>query len=286
MITPTTHKHAIKMIRQFIHQDSALDKADYGVEKGQRRDSASWESYYADLRTINANKTRALNELSVFKDSAWKPDVFETVFKNSRIEFKETTIHYTTGQYFPVEFNAVMARLLEQYNRAVKPRIAPGLKTFTSVLEIERANEDSGGHFFDESAKRFFNSRILPCVYAGRVFITSERFDYKSPRRYTVRMIDTDGDIQSLSPFNKMTLYKARQTAERLGRGAAAVLFHVTRDTDNDSIIWRIEIARPTKRGTQRGYYRSQTTSASWARLLRVLNVTQTPTNESMMIWK
>ena len=56
-----------------------------------------------------------------------------------------------------------------------------------------------GGHFFDRSTKRFFNSRTGSAAFKRPdgtiVFTTSERFDQDSPRLYTVRFLDSDGEI-------------------------------------------------------------------------------------------
>lgn len=59
-----------------------------------------------------------------------------------------------------------------------------------------------GSHFFDEGAMRFFNSRVLPTVYGGRYFITSERFDDSTPRRYTLREC-LNGQILDASKFQE-----------------------------------------------------------------------------------
>ena|SRR3990167_2108062 len=72
---------------------------------------------------------------------------------------------------------------------------------FNTIQEIERANENRGHHFFKPAAKRFFRSRIGETVYGGRYFVTSEQFDYSSPRLYTVRMANDDGSIETIGEF-------------------------------------------------------------------------------------
>ena len=74
-----------------------------------------------------------------------------------------------------------------------------------TIKEIKQANKAIGGHWFDKGTLRFFNSRIYPEVYKGAdgmdYFITSERFDEKHPRKYTIRRahsgeIDTVGELR------------------------------------------------------------------------------------------
>jgi hypothetical protein len=75
------------------------------------------------------------------------------------------------------------------------------LTRYGGIEYIKTHNHAIGHHFFTKGAMRFFNSRILPTVYGGRYFITSERFDHNSPRYYTIREcvaghIETVGEFQ------------------------------------------------------------------------------------------
>jgi hypothetical protein len=79
------------------------------------------------------------------------------------------------------------------------------MKNLTHYSDIDSIKYDArqnGSHFFDPSAMRFFNSRILPTVYGGRFFITSERFDDATPRAYTVREC-LNGEIRDVSSFQE-----------------------------------------------------------------------------------
>ena len=55
------------------------------------------------------------------------------------------------------------------------------------------------GHFFDRGAMRFFDSRFsrygVILADGSTLFVTSERFDHNTLRRYTVRMQDATGSI-------------------------------------------------------------------------------------------
>lgn len=89
--------------------------------------------------------------------------------------------------------------------------------TFHTIDMMKRANDSAGFHFFERSAMRFFRSRIAPGVVHGRVFITSEQFDYQSPRLYTVRALKDDGSTADLSGFQRFeTLKQARAYVRKL----------------------------------------------------------------------
>ena len=94
--------------------------------------------------------------------------------------------------------------------------ITHAITTCYGVDDIKRNCEFAGSHFFDKSAMRFFNSRLLDQVYhvpnsKDLYFITSEQFiDHttgdKQPRLYTIRkynhetiQIETIGEFQQYS---------------------------------------------------------------------------------------
>ena len=93
----------------------------------------------------------------------------------------------------------------------------PAYGTFHTIEMMRRHNICQGYHFFDKDAMRFFRSRIAPGVVHGRVFITSEQFDYQSPRLYTVRAMRDDGSTTELSEFQQFdTLRQARSYVRRI----------------------------------------------------------------------
>lgn len=51
-------------------------------------------------------------------------------------------------------------------------------------------------HFFNPEAIRFLNSRIGATIYKNRYFVTSERRNSETPRRYTVRKFDLTPDVR------------------------------------------------------------------------------------------
>lgn len=74
--------------------------------------------------------------------------------------------------------------------------------------DIVRANGNSTQHhFFDQGATRFFRSRYpqTGIVKDNKAyFATSEQFDYKSPRLYTVRVCDmATGIVDTIGEFQQ-----------------------------------------------------------------------------------
>ena len=91
---------------------------------------------------------------------------------------------------------------------------------YYSMEDIKIANENAGQYFFSPSAMRFFKSRVGDTVFqgiGGIYFVTSEKFDYKSPRNYTVRQFSPKtGHINTASKFNEMSYSQARARAKYL----------------------------------------------------------------------
>lgn len=100
---------------------------------------------------------------------------------------------------------------------------------YISKSEIERRSK---GHFFEKGAMRFFNSRVaqygyrkVTCtnsetLYHNLVFfVTSERFDYKSRRLYTIRRLNLEsGEIITVSEFQQ---YKTSSHANKVAQKMA-----------------------------------------------------------------
>lgn len=80
------------------------------------------------------------------------------------------------------------------------------------IMEHE---EKSNGHWFSKGSMRFFNSRLPNYGYLkgdNVYFISSERFDHKTPRLFTVRVMDRNtGEIDTIGEFNTMTKTEARR---------------------------------------------------------------------------
>ncbi len=85
-----------------------------------------------------------------------------------------------------------------------------------NINQIKWRNAANGYHFFEHSTIRFFQSRILPTVYNGRYFITSEQPPY-GPRTYTIRRAEDTGNINTIGEFGGYaTAEAARAIAKTL----------------------------------------------------------------------
>lgn len=78
---------------------------------------------------------------------------------------------------------------------------------FKDLKEFKEAHKAQGGHFFDPSSMRFFNSKIESGLLGGRrdqqVFITSERYDLNSPKKYTIRHAMPSGEVRDIGDFQE-----------------------------------------------------------------------------------
>ena len=99
---------------------------------------------------------------------------------------------------------------------------------FTSIAQIKAANRAALGHWFEPETMRFFASRVLPTVYGGRFFVSSEqsRHSWGGRRRYTVRFADDDGSIDTHGEFmgfstRAAAVAAAKQAARERNESAA-----------------------------------------------------------------
>lgn len=91
------------------------------------------------------------------------------------------------------------------------------MRTYKDISEIKQANKNSGHHFFETGAIRFFNSKVYPEIIHGNLFITSEKQDERYPRLFSVRCALSNGSIDSISKFQAFeTKKQAISYAKRL----------------------------------------------------------------------
>ena len=91
-----------------------------------------------------------------------------------------------------------------------------------SIAEIKSLHR---GHWFDESAMRFFGTHIDETVYpsnGGTYFVTSERYDENSPRRYSVRRAYLVGGAAHIETVGEFGEYATGAAAHREARQLAA----------------------------------------------------------------
>lgn len=93
---------------------------------------------------------------------------------------------------------------------------------YRSMDELRRANAAAGLHWFDPGALRFFRSRVSTTLYAGCVFVTSER-NPSGRRAYSVRVAHADASIQTVGAFMSYASRNgAHAAAARIARAAQA----------------------------------------------------------------
>ena len=94
---------------------------------------------------------------------------------------------------------------------------------FWRMYMLINHNKRTGHPFFDVAAMGGFYSRAQTIPpYRGRVFVTSEKFSYNSPRKYSVREVQPDGGIRTIGGFGAFT---SRQSAHRFAEKYAAENF-------------------------------------------------------------
>ena len=105
---------------------------------------------------------------------------------------------------------------------------------FTCIENIQYLNEKAGYHFFDKSALRFFNSKVLDAIYSTWkeecttfLFITSE----KGPdhiRKYSVRSFDSKtGKVDTVNDF------QAYETARQAHNACKALVKAMKEEQNN-----------------------------------------------------
>lgn len=72
---------------------------------------------------------------------------------------------------------------------------------YTTITKIKQANKKAGGSFFDRGTMKFFNSKVESGVIKGKYFITSEKYEFFNPKRYTIRKITSTGSIDTIGNF-------------------------------------------------------------------------------------
>ena len=78
---------------------------------------------------------------------------------------------------------------------------------FTTIEQVIEYVEAGGSCFFEFSTCLYFQSRVFSTVYAGRFFISSERYE-EEPRRYTIREVEQNNSINHTGGFMAHATYK------------------------------------------------------------------------------
>jgi len=108
-----------------------------------------------------------------------------------------------------------------------------------TVSDLKTTAHALGSHFFDADTMRFFNSRILDTLYplttesatAFGFFVTSERYDETTPRKYTARCYqitteprESDGRMVSRIYISTAGAFCEHETARQAHKAAREAL--------------------------------------------------------------
>jgi len=215
----------------FIKQRPGLDPANYGLDREQWRYSSSEQrkdalrSYRQEVRDIGKDRKRALKALQSARNPyTWmnQPDLLAEAFSafSGRLQWDGEKLNYCTGQYFCTEYRKAAATVLERYvslcwDRETAKQPAKEY-TYQTLSDVKAANRESGGHWFDKSTMRFFNTRMESQLYGGRYFITSERYDENHGKRYSIRQAMPDGSVDTVGEFQQYFSLESARIAVRL----------------------------------------------------------------------
>jgi hypothetical protein len=73
---------------------------------------------------------------------------------------------------------------------------------FRNIEQIKKLNEAIGHNWFRADTMRFFSSEVLPTIYGGKYFISSEEDTYGNyARKFTIRIAKANGDIDTVGSF-------------------------------------------------------------------------------------
>ena len=84
-----------------------------------------------------------------------------------------------------------------------------------NIEQLQAHNMAQGYYFFSKSSMRFFKSRTCPEVFAapdGWYFVSSEQFE-NDPRRYTVRIMRENGQIDDLGGHDNFQKHASKRAA-------------------------------------------------------------------------
>ncbi len=131
----------------------------------------------------------------------WK-HAHRSIDANGKTYPAESHWDYCTGQYFPTEYRAAAATLLEAATRRVRQARPPEARRITTISELKVLNEKNGGCWFEPSTMRYFRTRIESPILHGRYFISSEQQSEESRRKFTVRSFDEFGSVDTVGEFH------------------------------------------------------------------------------------
>lgn len=93
---------------------------------------------------------------------------------------------------------------------------------FENISQIKKLNEAIGHHWFSDDTMRFFSCEVLPTIYGGKYFISSEEDTYCNyERKFTIRIAYANGNIDTVGKFQEYeTAEQAIEAVTEIVRGA------------------------------------------------------------------
>jgi hypothetical protein len=90
-----------------------------------------------------------------------------------------------------------------------------------TIGQMKELNKAKGGHWFDRSAMRFFNTKIETQPNAENIFITSEYMENPNDKKYSLRWFNTEAhDVTTLGEFQAYrTLDSAKEARKEFTKG-------------------------------------------------------------------
>lgn len=122
---------------------------------------------------------------------------------------------------------------------------------FYTMQQVRNANPN----YFSPSTLRFFRSRIGQTLYGGEFFITSEQFDWKSPRLYTIRRVNNEGRIMTVGDFQQYSSgTQARRAIMKILRGQNTIDEQIETKYNLAPVYQVINVITSEINGKSRGY--------------------------------
>lgn len=224
-------------LEKWINRRPGLDLRDYGLYPGMP--ISEWKNarrcYDQEARAIAKDGREARAALKEARMQPPHPELMQDAFRafSGRLTWCEKHHHdaktgkyegqlnYCTGQYWPTEYRKAAKAVLESYISAVKQHRASEnslTHSYQTIQDVRAASQAAGQHWFDRSTMRFFNTKIVSPLIAGRYFVTSEFHnigDQRRPTLFTIREAKPDASIDTVGEFQQYSTRAGAMQAVR-----------------------------------------------------------------------
>jgi hypothetical protein len=92
---------------------------------------------------------------------------------------------------------------------------------FRTIEQVIRTNYAIGARFFSDNNMSFFGSKVESGLIGGKFFITSETTLDRLGTAYTIRMVDNDGNIETVGEICQYSSVKTAQDSIKFIRKGA-----------------------------------------------------------------